>query len=87
MTTTTFSATDLDMEGAIRHLNEHSYVLVENLLGREELEQVRDGVADLFAAEREAPFDPGDGPGPKTTRCWSRTWRIPTRSARPSTPG
>ena len=62
MTTATYDAADLDVEGAVRHLSEYGYVLVENLLDQDELAEVRDGVADIFAREREAPFEPGDGP-------------------------
>ena len=58
---TAYSATDLDLESALGYLNEHGYVVIEGLLGQTELEQVRGEIEDIYAREREAPFDPGDG--------------------------
>ena len=61
-TTDRFDARDIDREGALRYLGEHGYVVVENMLPREELTEIRDAVAEIFASERRSPFDPGDGP-------------------------
>lgn len=57
-----FDATDVDAQAAVEYLTEHGYVVIENMLPSEDLAEIRDGVAEIFAGEREKPFDPGDGP-------------------------
>ena len=51
-----------DNRGVIEQLSERGYVVIENMLSEAELKQIRNVVEDLFAKERESPYDPGDGP-------------------------
>ncbi len=51
-----------DNRGVIEQLSERGYVVIENMLSEAELNQIRNVIEDLFAKERESPFDPGDGP-------------------------
>lgn len=52
-----------DLTAASEHLSQQGYVILENLLEPDLLEQLRTALDELFAREREAPYDPGDGPG------------------------
>ena len=47
---------------AIEHLNEKGYVVVENLLSKNQLATLQNEVNDLFIQERKSPFEPEDGP-------------------------
>ena len=58
----TFNGKNLDLDAATQYLLEHGYLVVEDLLGKDELAKLSDDVDALFAQEREEPFDPGDGP-------------------------
>ena len=51
-----------DQRAVIEQLSERGYAVIEGLLARSELEHIRNIVEDLFAKERDSPFDPGDGP-------------------------
>ncbi|MFN8008793.1 MAG: phytanoyl-CoA dioxygenase family protein [Terriglobia bacterium] len=51
-----------DHQTIIEQLSEQGYVVIQGLLNPAELEEIRQVVEDLFAKERESPFDPGDGP-------------------------
>ena len=57
-----YSASDLDVESAVHHLNEDGYILVEGMLNRDEVEEIRGEADDLMARERENPWLPEDGP-------------------------
>ena len=58
----------IDLEGAVRHLEQHGYVVLERVLDQKRLQRIRGEVDRLFERERGAPFDPGDGPaGPDDT--------------------
>ena len=57
-----FDAADFDSGAAVEYLLDHGYVVFENMLQGGELEKLRNDVAAIFAAEREEPFAPGDGP-------------------------
>ena len=57
-----FNASSIDSEEAVTYLLEHGYVLIENMLPNNQLIGIRDSIAEIFAAEIESPFDPGDGP-------------------------
>ena len=48
---------------ALEHLKEHGYVVFEGMLSEEVRERITSSFDDILAREREAPFDPGDGPG------------------------
>ena len=52
----------IDLEGAVRHLEQHGYVVLERVLDQKQLQRIRQEVDRLFERERRAPFDPGDGP-------------------------
>lgn len=56
-----FDARDLDLESAVGFLTEHGYVVLEGMLDQSSLEQISNEVDRIFAQEREAPYDPGDG--------------------------
>ena len=53
----------LDLTAASEHLSQQGYVILEDLLEPDQLEQLRTALDELFARERETPYDPGDGPG------------------------
>lgn len=57
-----FDATNIDQDAVLDHLMEHGYVVVENMLVGDDLEEIKGAIAQQFAKERENPFDPGDGP-------------------------
>ena len=42
-----YSASDLDVESAVHHLNEDGYILVEGMLNRDEVEEIRGEADDL----------------------------------------
>lgn len=50
-------------ESALRHLNDHGYVVIENVLPVSDVDEIRQAVEALMRREREAPFEPEDGPG------------------------
>ena len=52
----------IDLEGAIRHLDQQGYVVLEGVLDRKRLQRIQGEVDRLFEQERQRPFDPGDGP-------------------------
>ena len=52
----------IDLEAAIRHLDQQGYVVLEGILDRKRLQRIRGEVDRLFEQERQRPFDPGDGP-------------------------
>ncbi|MCY3759174.1 MAG: phytanoyl-CoA dioxygenase family protein [Acidobacteria bacterium] len=52
----------IDLEAAIRHLDQEGYVVLEGLLDRKRLQRIRGEVDRLFEQEQRQPFDPGDGP-------------------------
>ena len=58
----TFHGSNLDLDAANNYLLEHGYLVVEDLLGRDELAEISAKVDEIFSREREAPYDPGDGP-------------------------
>ena len=60
MKTTTHSADNV--EAAFQHLNDHGYAVIQNVLSETQVEILRDAVETLYTAEKEAPFDPPDGP-------------------------
>lgn len=51
-----------DMACLRQHLNEHGYAVIENLVSRETVADLKARVNRMLAYEREHPFDPGDGP-------------------------
>ena len=52
-----------DLTAASEHLSQQGYVILEDLLEPDLLEQLRSALDELFKREREVPYDPGDGPG------------------------
>lgn len=50
------------LESAAAHLAEHGYAIVEGVLSRRQLEDLRNALDELWAQERAAPFEPDDGP-------------------------
>ena len=58
----TFNGKNLDPDAATQYLLQHGYLVVEDLLGKEELMKLSADVDELLARERNEPFDPGDGP-------------------------
>ena len=57
------------MEGAVAagvdaqaHILEHGYVVLDGLIGADEVARLRASLDVLMARERTEPFDPGDGP-------------------------
>ena len=58
-----FNATiDGHRQEALQHLGEHGFAVIESMLAEDELREIRQAVDEMMAREREAPFDPGDGP-------------------------
>ena len=58
-----FHATsDGHQEEIFHHLREHGFAVIESMLTDEELGEIRQAVEEMMARERQAPFDPGDGP-------------------------
>ena len=56
----------IDIEAAIRHLDQEGYVVLEGILDGKRLQRIRGEVDRLFEQEQRQPFDPGDGPeGPE----------------------
>ena len=53
--------TDSQTQSTLNHLWKHGYAVQEGVLASAELETVREQVANVFARERETPFDPQDG--------------------------
>ena len=51
-----------DVEEAVAHLHERGYAVMENVLAAAELAYLRRRTDAHFAAKREAPFEPEDGP-------------------------
>ena len=60
MTTTSLPAPDLD--ATLEHLSDQGYAVVENVLNKRQLEEIRTVIDELMAKERETPFEPEDGP-------------------------
>ena len=58
----TFGAADRNRKDALDSLMQAGYVVIENVLGNEELRHFSSAYDDIMTQEREAPFDPGDGP-------------------------
>lgn len=56
------NAKNLDLQDAVNHLREHGFAVIESMLDEENLSEVRQSIDEMMAAERAAPFDPGDGP-------------------------
>ncbi len=54
--------TAVDTKRVRAHLNEHGYAVVENLVDRATIADLKARVDRLLAHERAHPFDPGDGP-------------------------
>lgn len=52
----------VDVAGVRDHLNAHGYAVIENLIDRETVADLKARVDRMLAYEREHPFDPGDGP-------------------------
>ena len=52
----------MDLESAREKLLQNGYVVLENVLSARLVEQLSSGIDEIFARERDAPFDPGDGP-------------------------
>ncbi len=50
------------MNSTLDRLHEDGYAVVENVLSSEQVDQLRDTVDRLFEQERQAPFEPDDGP-------------------------
>ena len=59
---TTATLTESDLETVTASLHERGYAVIEGLLPSAEVQRYREIVDELFAREREQPFDPGDGP-------------------------
>ena len=58
-----FNATNNEhRQEALQHLGEHGFAVIESMLTDVELREIRQAVEEMMACEREAPFDPGDGP-------------------------
>lgn len=57
-----FNATNDDLQEVEHHLREHGVAVVESMLVDKELQEIQQAVDEMMAAEREVPFDPGDGP-------------------------
>ena len=51
-----------DLTAAGEQLNRQGYIILEGLLEPDLLRRLRTALDNLFEHEREAPFDPGDGP-------------------------
>lgn len=51
-----------DISEAAEQLQRDGYLVVKGVLSRTEVDEWRQVLDDLFARERRAPFDPGDGP-------------------------
>ena len=56
------SASQMDLDSAREKLLQNGYVVLENILSARLLEQLSSRIDETFARERDAPFDPGDGP-------------------------
>ena len=56
------SAKTIDLEAAVRHLDQHGYVVLQRILDEKLLQQLRQEVDEIFDREQREPFDPGDGP-------------------------
>ncbi len=56
------SAKTIYLEAAVRHLDQHGYVVLKKILDEKQLQHLRQEVDDLFNREQREPFDPGDGP-------------------------
>ena len=57
-----YDGQNLDLDDATQYLLKNGYLVVENLLGKDELAQFSSDIDKIFIDEREDPFDPGDGP-------------------------
>ena len=57
-----YDASDINLQAAVAHLLEDGYLIVQGLIGASELTSVIADIEAIFDAERESPFDPGDGP-------------------------
>ena len=57
-----FHAKNVDHQEVLNHLQKHGFAVIEVVLGDEELQTILKAVEVMLAAERETPFDPGDGP-------------------------
>ena len=53
-----FSATNLDETAAVNHLKEQGYVVIENLLSKDEVAKFSDAIDSIFKQERSKPYDP-----------------------------
>jgi len=60
--TTTNAVEQTDVLKAAEQLQRNGYVIVEGVLTHAEVEQWRHVLDELFALERRAPYEPGDGP-------------------------
>ena len=60
-----FRATRDDVGDVTDHLREHGFAVIESMLADGQLQEIRQAVEEMMAAERDAPFDPGDSPATK----------------------
>ena len=56
-----FHAKNVDHQKVLNHLQKHGFAVIEAVLRDEELQTILKAVEEMLAAERETPFDPGDG--------------------------
>jgi len=56
------TAATIDCDRAVKHLSEHGYVVLENVLSGDQLAALRRNVDALMVAERRNPYEPSDGP-------------------------
>lgn len=57
-----FNAKNLQLEPALDYIQEHGYVVIENMLEKNDVQEIKEATDRIFELERQAPFDPGDGP-------------------------
>ena len=55
-------AADVDIDHVRTHLVEHGYAVIDNLVDRDTIKDLKERVDQMLAREREHPYDPGDGP-------------------------
>tara|TARA_Y100000588_G_scaffold125943_1_gene137999 strand:+ start:418 stop:621 length:204 start_codon:yes stop_codon:yes gene_type:complete len=53
-----YDGRNLDLDDATQYLLKNGYLVVENLLGKDELAQLSRDIDKIFIDEREDPFDP-----------------------------
>ena len=56
------TATSADVQNARKHLNQHGFTVIPNLMDRAKIADLKARVDRMLAHEREQPFDSGDGP-------------------------